>query len=66
KYNCDQWYKNHVKGADGIWIGDGFVDQYVLKSTKVTNKLYDEIGDEFGYNLNKGRLILTKLLAAKT
>ncbi len=57
------WYKKHVKGTEGLWIGDGVADQYVLKCNKVTALLYEEIGDGFGYLFNHGRPVRIKLLS---
>ena len=37
---------------------------YMLKINKVTNELYEEIGDEYGYVLNRNRPVLVKLLSS--
>lgn len=63
-YNYQEWFKRQVTGADGIWIGDGIADQYMLKINKITNELYEEIGDEYGYVLNRNRPTLVKLLSS--
>ena len=62
--NYEEWYKKQITGAEGIWIGDGFADQYMLKANKITNELYEEIGDEYGYILNRNRPTLVKLLSS--
>jgi len=62
--NYEEWYKKQITGAEGIWIGDGFTDQYMLKANKITNELYEEIGDEYGYILNRNRPTLVKLLSS--
>lgn len=62
----DGWFKRHITGTEGLWIGDGVADQYVLKISKVTSELYDEIGPAYGYVLNRSRPTLVKLLAAGT
>ena len=61
--NFEEWYKKHITGAYGVWIGEGFADQYVLKINKVTSDLYEEIGNNFGYVVNKNRPFLIKLLS---
>lgn len=61
----DQWYRLHVSGADGIWIGDGVADQYTFKINKVTSALYEEIGANFGYLIYRNRPVLMKLLSSE-
>ena len=62
-FNYDNWYKRHLSGAEGLYIGDGLTDQYVLKPNKITRDLYEEIGDEYGYILSRSRPNLIKLLS---
>ena len=64
-FQYDAWFKKSVAGADGVWIGDGFTEQYVLKPNKVTSELYEEIGDAFGYVLSKNKPVLAKLLVTE-
>ena len=63
-YNYEEWFKRQITGAEGVWVGDGIADQYMLKVNKVTNELYEEIGDEYGYVLNRNRPTLVKLLSS--
>ena len=60
----DAWYKKHIAGTDGLWIGDGVTDQYMLKVGKLNSEMYEEIGNEFGYRIEKGRSTSVKLLTA--
>lgn len=64
-FTYEAWYKKHLTGTDGIWIGDGMADQYLLKASKITSDLYEEIGDEYGYLLTRGRPMLVKLLSSE-
>lgn len=57
------WYRRHITGADGLWIGEGIADQYMLKLNKVTSELYEEIGDSFGYLLSRNKPVRIKQLA---
>ena len=63
-FNYEEWYKKHLKGDEGVWVGDGVADQYLLKISKVTSDLYAEIGDVYGYVVNRNRPTLVKLLSA--
>lgn len=62
----DSWFKAKVSLSDGIWIGNGITDQYHLKAAKTTNDMYQEIGDDFGYMITKGKVVLIKLLTSTT
>lgn len=62
----DGWYKRHLTGSDGIWIGDGIADQYFLKISKMTSELYEEIGNDCGYIINRSRPVLVKVLSHET
>ena len=59
------WFKTHVKPNEGVYVGDGFNDQYVLKTNKLDSAMYEEIGDNFGYVIRKGKAVLTKLLTSE-
>lgn len=63
-YAYENWFKKHVSLSDGIWIGNGISDQYQLKIAKLTSEMYQEIGDDYGYLLHKGKATLMKLLTS--
>lgn len=58
------WYKRHISGTDGVWVGDGVSEQYVLRIGKVTNDLYAELAPHFGYAVQRGKPTLIKLLVS--
>ncbi len=64
-YSYEAWFKRHVTGADGLWIGDGVADQYLLKVNKVTSDLYEEIGCEYGHFITRNRPVHVKILNSK-
>ena len=64
-YSYDSWYKRHITGADGLWIGDGIADQYMLKINKITSDLYEDVGNEYGYVVTRNKPSLVKLLSPK-
>ena len=59
------WYRAHCAG-NGIWVGDGIANQYELKISKITNELYNEIGNAFGIVVNNGKFKIIKLLQSCT
>lgn len=61
--SVNTWYRKHLQGTEGLWIGDGVAEQYVLKYNKVTSLLYEEIGDRFGYLFTRSRPVRIKQLA---
>ncbi|HBM98608.1 MAG TPA: type VII secretion protein EssC, partial [Ruminococcus sp.] len=63
-YSYEAWFKRHITGADGLWIGDGVADQYMLKVSKVTSELYEEIGSEYGHSITRNRPSLVKILTS--
>ena len=64
-FNYESWYKKQITGSDGLFIGDGVAEQYMLKVSKVTSELYQEVGSEYGYLFIRNRSTLIKLIASK-
>lgn len=64
-FSYEGWYKRHINGGDGLWIGDGVADQYVLKLNRVTSEHYAEVGMEYGYLMCRSKPALIKLLSPK-
>ena len=62
KVEYDDWYRGSVNNTRGIWIGDGIANQFSIKLTKTTKELYEEIGNRFGYVVERGTPVLIKLL----
>lgn len=61
-FTAAPWYKRHVSGMDGIWVGDGIANQYTLKVSKLTRGLYSELPPHFGYLVRHGKPTLVKLI----
>jgi DNA segregation ATPase FtsK/SpoIIIE, S-DNA-T family len=62
--NFEPWFRNHVSLKEGIWIGNGISNQYQFKLGRVTNDMYQEIGDDFGYLVRNGKTTLIKLVSS--
>mgnify|MGYP005762473009 CR=1 FL=1 len=65
EFTSAAWYRRHVSGSEGIWVGDGIADQYLLKIGKIANHLYSELPPNFGYVVKKGRPVLVKLVVGE-
>ena len=66
KIEYDDWYRNTVANNRGLWVGDGIANQFAIKLTKTTKELYEEIGNRFGYVVERGIPVLIKLLEEGT
>ena len=63
-HEYDDWYKEYITGEDGIWVGNGIEDQYVLGLNSSRNIL-NNCGESYGYVVNNGQETLIKLLGIK-
>ena len=61
----DEWYKNFTPGDDGIWIGNGFSDQYIIKSTMNLRDIKNNCDRDFGYVVSKRNATFIKLLGMR-
>ena len=64
-HQFDIWYKNHVPGDTGIWIGNGVDTQFVITAEINRKEVVSNCGNSFGYLIKQGKPILTKLLGIK-
>ncbi|CEG28529.1 FtsK/SpoIIIE domain-containing protein [Bacillus sp. B-jedd] len=61
----DKWYKRHLTGTDGIWVGSGITEQFHLKPAKTTSEMREDISRDFGFSILKGKSVLVKLLSGE-
>lgn len=64
-HQFDIWYKNHVSGDSGIWIGNGVDTQFVITAEINRKEVVSNCGNSFGYLIKQGKPILIKLLGIK-
>ena len=55
------WFKKQPVFQNAVWLGNGISDQFQLK-VRSSGKLYESIGEEFGYLVEDGNAVLMKLL----
>lgn len=63
-YSYENWFKNNVNNNNGIWLGNGIADQYVIKPLKIDNVLRQPISEGFGYVLIGGKPQKIKVLSS--
>lgn len=56
----ESWMTDLTNLNSGIWLGNGFGDQFYLKPN--SGSFFEDIGPQFGYILNDGEVSLVKLL----
>ena len=64
-HEYDEWYKTHIPGDTGIWIGNGVDDQYLINVNTIGKDIINICGSSFGYVINQGDPIMIKLLGIK-
>ncbi|WP_223592676.1 type VII secretion protein EssC [Neobacillus bataviensis] len=62
-YTYESWFQKQASLSEAIWVGSGISDQFVLKVNKMTNDMYGELPEDFGWILRKGKVKLVKLVA---
>ena len=62
-YAYEKWYKQQITPGNGIWIGNGFTEQYQLKANKTTAEMREEMSAGFGFSLIDGVCKKIKLLS---
>ena len=62
KMEYDNWYRNIITQNFGIWLGSGITDQFAIKLNKTTKDLYEDVGNSFGYIVERGIPTQVKLL----
>jgi len=61
----DTWYKNYVSNENGIWVGNGVRDQYLIKINYNDKDVVNRCGNSFGYVIKQEEATGVKLLGMK-
>lgn len=61
-FTAENWYKTHVSGNNGIWIGSGVQTQYRLTVNRKPQEASGELSSSFGLTVENGNATLVKLL----
>lgn len=58
----EQWYRDSIDTTNGVWLGNGVLDQSTLKLAMSPRELRDELELGFGVLVFKGKPYVIKLL----
>lgn len=61
-FTAENWYKEHIKGNSGIWIGSGLNSQYRLIVKNKPQELNSELENGFGFLVKQATAVLVKFL----
>ena len=61
-YEYETWYKGIINASTGLWLGDGFAEQYLIKPTKMSQDYYEVIGNNYGYLTDNGQVKFIKII----
>lgn len=61
-YEFEQWYKSSINTSSGLWVGDGFAEQFLIKPTKVIQDYYALVGNNYGYIVENGQVRFIKVI----
>ena len=61
KYEYEEWYKNNVNNSNGIWIGSGIGNQFVIK-TSIAPSGVSSIDNEYAVVVKNGMPIVVKVI----
>lgn len=61
-FTAESWYKHHVSGNCGIWVGSGVGSQFRFTIHQKPQGAGEDLGVEFGFVIKDSRAELVKLL----
>lgn len=61
-FTIENWYKTHIGGNSGIWLGSGVGSQFRITVNKKPPEFSSELDAEFGFVIDKATAKLVKFL----
>lgn len=61
-FTVEDWYKTHISGNSGLWVGSGIGSQYRISVSKKSSEHSVDLGSDFGFAVQNGTATLIKLL----
>ena len=50
----DEWFKNYISKENGIWVGNGIDNQYLITIISDRKLIFNNCGRTFGYAVKQG------------
>lgn len=60
--SLDTWYVMSIDKQTGIWLGDGVIDQGVIRTSTLTKDMRNSLAPNFGWYIKNGALSLVKFI----
>lgn len=61
-FTVENWYKAHINGSSGIWVGNGISTQYRLNVSRKPGDYASELASDFGFVVHNAAATSVKLL----
>ena len=61
-HEYDEWYRSYCVNDNGIWIGNGVSEQYLISVNPSAEQIVNNCGNSFGYAIMQGEPTMIKLL----
>ena len=65
-FEYEPWFKSNVNKNEGIWVGNGIDNQYLLTITQRTPEVKEDIDYNFCFLVTRGKPILIKFIEKVT
>ena len=65
KVGFESWYSSVTNNTNGIWVGNGFMEQAVINSNDYTNKFKEKIDRQYAWVAKNGEAELIKIVGEK-
>ena len=62
KVGFEPWYSSVTNNSNGIWVGSGFVEQTVIKSSGYDNRFKQSINNQYAWVSQNSNVQLVKIV----
>ena len=62
KLSTELWYSSNVRGDQGLWVGNGLIDQTAIRLSGGSRIYSEKIDNRFAWKVKNGQGVLVKLM----